>query len=380
MSRWRRDYPDDGDDAGRYRDEYDVGYEPRRQFGGRYDGDHCKPISSRVGTGRRARIAVETGRPDASAAEDSRKREAELRRLELEARREKIKAEIRRKHEAEIRHRYAGLRTHESSTRRRPSPRRYHSSQSPSSRRDSSDSLAGTDPSQILSPIGPAQPGDEPAYASSPSIAPRMYTETVADHKNYDFQLPVRPQATTYEYVEDVSFLLDAESNGPSGNGSQGSRHSFTGSITEKAILQSRWVGSVDDRGDLRADIGIPAAEPNRAEKPRDPLMRWYHLARPNLNFEEFIAAAQGVLQIPEQKRRDVNELLRYVQRKYEKQRQHGRDLEPNYVSDLYLKDTSSKRSTCVMFLYVLKPWHYGPADHRAQLLPILLPGAVPEA
>lgn len=69
------------------------------------------------------------------------------------------------------------------------------------------------------------------------------------------------------------------------------------------------------------------------------------------MSFEEFIAASQSVLQISEQKRRDVNKLLRDVQRKFEKQRQHGRDLEPDCVSDLYVGDSSTKQGACVAFL-----------------------------
>lgn len=307
------------------RDAYDRYYEDR------FDRDYRKPITSRHGTGRRGRIAIETGSPHAAQLENDRE-EVERR---FRERMERLEVEAKRKDEAR---------------RRRPSPPRpqprIHSPTYAPPRRDSDDGRPGDDDAELLDPIPAAQPiGDSPP--ASPSV--RTYS---GDHEgDYDFKLPLKPQAVNYSYTEDVAFPLDANSNDGPGKPSQGGRSKFNGAFTEVPISQSRWVGSAYDRGDLSADISVSPLESTRPEKPHDPLMKWHHLERSVMSFEEFIAAAQGLLPISEQKRRDVNKLLRDVQRKFEKQRQHGRDLEPNCVSDVYVGDSSSKESACVIFL-----------------------------
>jgi hypothetical protein len=71
------------------------------------------------------------------------------------------------------------------------------------------------------------------------------------------------------------------------------------------------------------------------------------------MNFEEFMAASQSVLQLSEKEQHDVVKLLRDVQRKFEKQRHHGRELEANCVSDVFYNDAtgSSRQTESVIFL-----------------------------
>ena len=199
-----------------------------------------------------------------------------------------------------------------------------------------------------MAPAGSYEGSAHSPRSSTPSA--RVYSQVYDDSEDYDFKLPLKVQAATYDYVEEVSFPLDANSTEDSGKPSQAQRSKFSGPVTELDISQSRWVGSACDRGDLSADITVPTADGTQIEKRQDPLMKWYHLERSTMSLEEFIAASQSVLQVSEQKRRDINRLMRDVQRKYEKQRQHGRDLEPDCMSDMFVGD-STKQSACVMFL-----------------------------
>lgn len=337
MSRYRRHNTDyDAYQPDRYGD-YEPRYTRREYTGEPHDRRDCKPITRRVGAGRRARIAVETGGPYATALEDARREQRE--RMELERERAKLERDRNARRKEDMSRPPPPV-TH------RPSARRYHNSPSP-----------GPD---IPMSFGPP-PGDEsddglvadplPDEGYEQPQSEELFPRSHGDAEGYDFKLPAKTEAKTYAFVEEVSFPLHAESNDSSSKPSKASRNRFNGSVTEVPIAQSRWLGSAYDRGDLGAEISTPETGSAPSEKQQDPLIQWYHLERNMMSFEEFIAAAQSTLQLSEQKRRDVNKLLRDVQRKYEKQRQHGRDLEPDCVSDLFVGDANSKDNACVIFL-----------------------------
>ena len=320
-----RNHDDDGPyyRPDRYRAYDDDGYNGARG-----------PTTHRIGSGRRARIAVETGGSYAPTRGVDR-------RFQLETRREE--AELRRKDAAfDI-------------DRRRGGGGRSNFHEGPSRSQYRGDSRRFDDDAEILEPYPPVEPRiGRPHSTSAPSTISRY--EGDDENQPYDFELPAKPQpvteAVTYDYVEDVSFPLDAadSSEGP-GKGSLGSKSKFNGAVTELQISKSRWLGSAYDRGDLSAEVSVNAAAGTQAEKPQEPLMRWYHLERPVMSLEEFIAAAQNLLQMTEKKRRDVNRLLRDMQRKYERQRQHGRDLEPNCISDVFVGENTGKQTDSVEFL-----------------------------
>jgi hypothetical protein len=123
--------------------------------------------------------------------------------------------------------------------------------------------------------------------------------------------------------------------------------------MTELLISYSRWDGNIFERGDLGASLEIMAPGPETSKQQSTPLMRWYHLHRSMMNFEEFIAASQSVLQLPEKEQRDVVKLLRDVQKKFEKQRHQGRELEANCISDIFYNDSTgtSRQTESVIFV-----------------------------
>ena len=172
------------------------------------------------------------------------------------------------------------------------------------------------------------------------------YTEKV------DFKIPKTGKAA--HFSEDVSFLIpDSGSNDSQAKPSPLSKQKFTGQMTELNIKSSHWIGNTFERGELGAELGTMPIIPEQPEKQTVPLMRWYHLHRQLMNFEEYIAASQSVLQLPDKELRDVVKLLRDVQKKFEKQRNHGREMEPDCVSDIFYNDAmgSSRQTESVVFL-----------------------------
>ena len=196
--------------------------------------------------------------------------------------------------------------------------------------------------------------------ASAPPSEPRLGAEVAEEVfvpadggdafvEYLDFKIPKADNRVLFS--DDVTFIIpDSGLNGSKDKPSEPSKPKFTGEMTEMVIAQSQWDGNTFERGELGAEIGTIHSGP---EKQLVPLMRWYHLHRPMMNFEEFMAAAQSVLQLPEKEQRDVVKLLRDVQKKFEKQRNHGRELDANCVSDVFYNDTtgSSRQTESVIFL-----------------------------
>lgn len=326
--RRRRDYPR-GDIAPRYFSDRTGGYEgDRRELPGwRSD----KPVTRRVGAGKRARIAIESGGQPAAAPDYGLREQVHLeaaggRRPEMSS----SNRDYRR-----TRHRSAQYASYSS-----PAPDRARQPYVTSSSESEDSVLAEPFPART-------------ELDTRTAIPRRRHPRIAGEEDDCDFKLPPKVEAVTYDYVEEVSFPIDVTSKEDTNRQSQPARSKFTGAVTEVPIMQSRWLGSAFDRGDLSAAISTAGSntQKTRPHDSTEPLMKWYHLERSLMSFEEFISAAQSVLQVTEQKRRDINKLLRDVQRKFEKQRQHGRDLEPDCVSDLFVGDASTKESACVIFM-----------------------------
>ena len=196
------------------------------------------------------------------------------------------------------------------------------------------------------------EPAENKIYAAPPEFH-SAHAEDDGDD-DYDFDLPKRPKAVTY--AGEISFdIPGSDANDNSDRPSQEPKPKFSGPVTELSIACSRWLGNTFDRGDLTGEISTIGSPTESSEKKAEPLMTWYHLERPMMSLEEFQAAALAVLQMPEKEHRDVVKLLRDVQKKFEKQRQYGRDMEPDCVSDVFYHDAKdgSKQTASVVFLYV---------------------------
>jgi hypothetical protein len=170
--------------------------------------------------------------------------------------------------------------------------------------------------------------------------------------EKFDFKIPKAGKAV--HFSEDVSFLIpDSGSNDSQAKPSLLSKPKFTGQMTELNIKSSHWIGNTFERGELGAELGTMPIKSEQSEEQTVPLMRWYHLRRQLMNFEEYIAASQSVLQLSDKELRDVVKLLRDVQKKFEKQRHHGREMEPDCVSDVFYNDASgsSRQTGSVVFL-----------------------------
>lgn len=277
-----------------------------------------RPVTTKVGAGRRARITVETGGDDGRyqqqhEIEESIKRREQAIRLEES----KLRAKGRGRYYRSTSPAYKYNRRADSFSRRRSSPTRSSRSSSPR-RKEGLPMIESSD----------------------------------EDYDDFDFSLP-KP-AGDVKFSESVTFEI------PSQNGdfthkepaSTGKTH-FSGSIEELHISQSRWVGSSAERGELGGEIvTIPTSfEPTKENETSG--TKWFHLTRSMLNFEEFSAASLSVLRLSEKQQRAVSKLLRDVQKKFEKQRHHGRDMDPDCIRDFFVNSTNNhpKQSASVMFL-----------------------------
>ena len=286
-----------------------------------------KPVTRRVGAGHRARVTVETG------AEDGRYRQEQ-----------QLNDEIRRENRA-IELEQFRLRRQEQLGR----PIVRHEPSDPRRRRNSlplktSFSSPAFRPSVPASEVPPGDVGEEP---TSPPDDSDEYVD------DYDFNLP--RVSKTVKFADDVGFVIpDAGSNGSSDQPFQTTKPKFSGPMTEILISRSRWLGNTFERGDLGGEIATIPSKLEQPEQNHVPMMKWYHLERSSMmSFEEFMAASQSVLQMPEKEQRDVAKLLRDVQKKFEKQRHHGREMEPDCVSDVFYNDAtdSTRQTASVVFL-----------------------------
>lgn len=195
-------------------------------------------------------------------------------------------------------------------------------------------------------------PSELPPDAEGIVEAASPIEESYGFVEELDFKIPKQPKGVPFS--DDVGFIIpNSGSNDSQEKPSPLSRPKFTGEMTELLIAHSQWDGNTFERGELGAQLAVMSNEPDPLERQRPPLMRWYHLHRSMMSLEEFIAASQSVLQLPEKEQRDVVKLLRDVQKKFEKPRHHGRELEANCVSDIFYNDStgSSRQMESVMFL-----------------------------
>lgn len=196
-------------------------------------------------------------------------------------------------------------------------------------------------------PVSEPPPPDETEYVIE---VPATYDDGDELNENVDFKLPKVP--TAVKFSDDIAFVIpDSGSNDPQEKPPP--RPKFTGQMDELFIQQSQWVGNTFERGDLGAELSVMPIRAECSEKQSASLMRWYHLHRPMMSFEEFMAASQSVLELPEKEQRDVSRLLKDVQKKFEKQRHHGREMEPDCVSDVFYNDFTgkSRQTESVLFL-----------------------------
>ena len=321
------------------------------------------PVTKRVGAGHRARVTVETG------AEDDKYRQEQL--LSDASRRERKADEIGR------------LRLRRWEPHQRPdtqyirmNPRRRRNSlpfqtkySSPVHRRsrlgdDLAEELAdlalenqrlrsrSLGRSEIRVTTSKAPSAKDYAGRTHSSIDDDDDDEGEHDAENFDFDLP--KILKTVKYSEDHAFTVPESTSNDSFEQPPSTKPKFGGPMTKIEIAHSQWIGNIFERGDLVGQIAVMPDSPEQAGPSPVPMMKWYHLERSSMmNFDEFMAASQSVLRIPEREQRDVAKLLRDVQKKFEKQRHHGRELEPDCVSDVFYNDIadSSRQTASVMFL-----------------------------
>ena len=286
-----------------------------------------KPIIRRVGPGRRARVTVETG-----AEESKYHQEQELNAAIRRERRAAEAQEIRMIRRNQLHRPTARYDT--------TAPRRRRNS-TPVKTSFSSPAPRPSVPSSEVRPLDDISPESPPA---------EMIDEDNVEE--YDFNLP--KLTPTVKFADDVAFIIpESGSNDSSDQTPQPTKSKFTGAMTELSISRSQWSGNTFERGELGAEIATIARKGEQSEKQHISMMKWYHLERHMMNFEEFMAASLSVMQMPEKEQRNVAKLLRDVQKKFEKQRHHGREMDPDCVSDFFYNESTDdiRQTASVMFL-----------------------------
>ena len=203
-----------------------------------------------------------------------------------------------------------------------------------------------------------------PLQSSVPPTEPPLDVEYTIDEPfaaedsdgvldDLDFNIVAAGKAVRFN--EDVAFHMPASGSSElTDKPSQYSKPKFTGQMTELLISSSRWIGNTFERGELGAELGTMPLRSDVDEKQVEPLMSWYHLHRPvMMNFEEFTSASQSILQSFEKEERDIMKLLRDVQKKFEKQRNHGRELESDCVSDIFYDNASGSKTQTESVLFL---------------------------
>lgn len=308
---------------------------PRTRGRGGDAGDYAshKPVTTKVGAGRRARVTVETGGDD-SKYQEQHELEEEFKRLERATRLEESKRRRggRERYGGPLSPTYGGYRKTDAYSRRNSLPIK----------------------TSYASPVGRfRRPGtDVPSRRSSVVEELPILESSEGENDDFDFSLP-KP-AVGLKFSESVAFEIPNKQDDDTHKdpASTGKTH-FQGPLEELHISQSRWVGSSAERGELGGEIFTIPATVEGAKDQDVPITKWYHMQRPMLNFEDFTAASLSVLQLPEKQQRGVSKLLRDVQKKFEKQRHHGRDMDPDCIRDFFLGNASDrpKQSASVMFL-----------------------------
>lgn len=293
-----------------------------------------KPVTKRVGAGRRARIAVETGGDDTRYQQQHEVDEA-------------IKRETHAARLAELRRRKGGW---ESRTRGRDyivEPRQRLERRDSFRRRNSLPIRTS-----YTSPEGrQGRPGTDVPFGGS--VVEEFIPLDSSDDGDDDFDFILPKPSGGLRIAETVTFELSESADAATAESMQAGKGHFTGPITELSISESRWVGSSAERGELGGEIITIPSSVETSEKQLVESIKWFHLERFMMNFEEFTAASLSVLQLSERSHRDVSKLLRDVQKRFEKQRHHGRDMEADCIGDFFLNNSTSraKQTASVMFL-----------------------------
>ncbi|KXT05374.1 hypothetical protein AC578_11005 [Pseudocercospora eumusae] len=130
----------------------------------------------------------------------------------------------------------------------------------------------------------------------------------------------------------------------PLGSGSAGGS-----AIVETAIERSTWLGTALDEWAFGAELFVSSSR--SAE--RRPAIRWLHLERSLMSFDEFVAVTRSVMDCPPEDKRHVEGLLLKAQKEHEMQRQHGRELEPFCIGDVDYQDAGAQetRTSSICFL-----------------------------
>ncbi|KXT10639.1 hypothetical protein AC579_1250 [Pseudocercospora musae] len=119
--------------------------------------------------------------------------------------------------------------------------------------------------------------------------------------------------------------------------------------IVETAIERSTWLGTALDEWAFGAELFVSSSRSTE----RRPAIRWLHLERSLLNFDEFVAVTRSVMDYPPEDKRHVEGLLLKARKEHEMQRQHGRELEPFCISDVDYQDAGAQatRTSSICFL-----------------------------
>jgi hypothetical protein len=195
-----------------------------------------------------------------------------------------------------------------------------------------------------------------PSRHSLLSPSTRAKSEELIYDLEYDLDFKLPKSERRAQFLGDAKLSTEDIDVGLVNNKPYSKVHpTFSGPLTQLVISQSRWRGNAADREELGCEIEtVPILTSSlQAEKPAPKVMKWFHLERSMFNFEEFTAAALSSVAVSKRVRHDIAMLLRDVQKRFEKQRHHGREMEPDCVSDIFYSNASSnaEQTASVIFL-----------------------------
>ena len=145
--------------------------------------------------------------------------------------------------------------------------------------------------------------------------------------------------------------------------------------IVEVPIHQSRWIDKSFDRGNLSIELVVGRPESGVPTGRTPPSMTWYHLERPNMSFDEFASVSQDVAFVTDEQRRHIEKLLRSVKLKHERQRQHGRTMDPHCTGDVFSEESGDEDKAIESITFLSLP--YFSLERLANTSrPVLQPGS----
>ncbi|EME85400.1 uncharacterized protein MYCFIDRAFT_213846 [Pseudocercospora fijiensis CIRAD86] len=121
------------------------------------------------------------------------------------------------------------------------------------------------------------------------------------------------------------------------------------GAIAETAIERSTWLGTALDEWSFGAELFVSSSRSTK----RKPAIRWLHLERSLMTFEEFVAVTRSAMDCPQEDKRHVEGVLLKAQKEHEMQRQRGREMEPFCIGDVDYQDAGPQemRTSSICFL-----------------------------